>query len=74
MVTLQYQQHDFSDVAWATIDRGEPFEVVVTGRKRKPVRKLITAFLHYYATKRRGRPNKLLLVPLALFGLPFPTL
>jgi hypothetical protein len=72
MVTLQYQQHDFFDVAWATIDQGQLFEVVITGRKRKTLSKVITMYLHYTVTKRKGHPNKLLLVPLALYGIPFP--
>ena len=73
MLALDYQQENFSDVAWDAIDRGEPFEVVITGKKIKILRKFIVLFLKYEEAKRRRHPSKGLLPLLALYGIWFPT-
>ena len=73
MLVFEYQQKDLLDVTWDSINREQPFEVIISGKKIKILRRFITTFRKYIEAKERGIKNKRLLFPLALYGIWFPT-
>jgi hypothetical protein len=69
VLTVQYGAHNFDDLAWRAIDRGEPLEVIVRGWRVPFVRRSMPLCEVFFGRERRsGRHRLSEILRLGLYG------
>lgn len=74
MFTLEYQDGELDRIASSAVDRREPFEILVRGRKAKTVKKSILLYRKYLEAKESGKRKRSSLLKFACYGIRCPVL